>query len=79
MSISMAIFTFINAWWIMLFFILPFMTRPAAQHTRMEYAAAPQPIRWRKLFVIDTVLSLAVTGILALIINSGVFPVDTLT
>ena len=24
MSWSMAIFTFINAWWIMLFFVLPF-------------------------------------------------------
>jgi predicted secreted protein len=79
MSISMAVFTFINTWWIMLFFVFPFHVRPVEEHTQLEYAAAPKSIRWKRMLVIDTVLSLIVTAALALLISSGIFPVDTMT
>jgi predicted secreted protein len=73
MSLSLGFFTFLNAWWIMLFFVLPFHIRKNDRDTDIAYAAAPATPPWRRIIIINTALSLAITAILAVIINSGVF------
>jgi predicted secreted protein len=78
MSLSMAIFTFINAWWIMLFMVLPFGVERPENRDKVEYAAAPKAVRWKKKFLVAAVLAAAVTALLAVIINSGLVRVDTL-
>ena len=78
MSLSMAIFTFINAWWIMLFFVLPFGIQRPNQHSATEYAAAPKPVSWKKKFMITSLLAFVVTIVLAVVINSGLINVHDL-
>jgi predicted secreted protein len=78
MSPSLAVFTFINAWWILLFVIVPFHVKPSESKAERDYAAAPAPVPWKRIFLIDALLSLLVTAALALIIHSGYFPMDTL-
>ena len=73
MSLSLFFFTFLNVWWIMLFFILPFGVRPAINHSPLDYAAAPHPHQWKKLLLINTAISVVVTLIIAVIVKSGVF------
>ena len=68
MTISFAIFTFINVWWITLFAVLPFHAR-RDEHTGVGYKAAPQTPNWKKLCLINSAISLAVTGLLALLIQ----------
>jgi predicted secreted protein len=80
MSLSMGIFTFVNAWFLMLFFTMPFFVRPALERSKVEYAAAPQALRWKKMLITNTVVSLVVTVLLALVMYSGWIPVrDVLT
>lgn len=72
MSLSMALFTFINGWWIMLFFVIPFMIEPASQERdATDYAAAPKRIYWKKAVIATTIASAAVTVLLALLMASG--------
>lgn len=78
MSPSMAFFTFLNAWWVCLFVVVPFFVKPAETKAETDYAAAPQPVPWKKILLIDSLLALLVTVVLALIIGSGLFPMDTL-
>ena len=73
MSLSFAAFTFLNVWWVMLFFVLPFHARPNDTPSQLNYAAAPKTPRWKRVVKINTVISLAVTVLLALIINSHIF------
>ncbi len=73
MNWSMAIFTFINAWWIMLFFVLPF----SIQHDEGSYGGV-KITGWRKKLAINTLLSMLVTAGLALIINGGFFTLRSL-
>jgi predicted secreted protein len=79
MSLSMAIFTFINAWWILLFAVVPCFVKPAQSKDKNDYAAAPAPVPWKRILVIDTLLALLVTLVLAMVIASGFFPMDTLS
>ena len=72
MTLSMTLFTFINTWWIMLFFVWPFAIVAADRPTQDEYAAAPKSINWKRLLVIDTLVSIAVTAGLAALMGSGV-------
>lgn len=74
MSLSMAFFTFLNAWWIMLFVVLPLNIEKNTDRTEVEYAAAPKSINWRRVLWTNTLLAAAVTGLLALVIHSGVIP-----
>ncbi len=73
MSLSFAFFTFLNAWFLMLFFVLPFFVRPAATRSKVEYVAAPQALNWKKLILCNTLASITVTALLALIISSNLF------
>jgi predicted secreted protein len=78
MSLSMAVFTFINAWWIMLFFVMPFGVKTAESRNEHEYAAAPKAINWKKMLAINTVLALLATGGLAWLIHSGLIQLPVL-
>lgn len=73
MSWSLGLFTFLNVWWIMLFFILPFGIRKSEDPSPLDYAAAPQPHPWKKLLLINTAVSVVVTLLIAIIVNSGLF------
>lgn len=64
MSLSMAAFTYLNAWWISLFLVLPF---------------SPEPGRWKKKIVAVSVVAAMITGGIALLLESGLVPLrDTL-
>ena len=62
MSWSFAIFTFINAWCVMLFMAVPLAMRGHDDRARPPY---------QRIAVINTLAALALTGLLALLINSG--------
>lgn len=72
MSISMAIFTFINVWWISLFFVLPLGVEKDGHHLPANYIGAPKNVDWKKKLIQTSLIAAAITGILALIINSGI-------
>jgi len=72
MSVSMALFTFLNAWWVMLFFTLPFGIEPSGEGA--SNPAAPKQPQWKKKLIITTILAAFVTLALALIIKSGIIP-----
>ncbi len=78
MSISMGIFTFINAWWISLFFMLPFSIEAPGKQEDIGYAAAPKKIRWKRLLAGATMIAIFVTVTLALVIKSGIVPVKNM-
>lgn len=78
MSISMAIFTFINSWFVFMFAALPF-GREDGEKADVAYKAAPARFNWKKSAKIATVMAAIFTGVLALIINSGLFHMDTLS
>ena len=76
MTLGFAFFTFLNAWWIMLFIAVPFSTEYKAEDKQsLDYAAAPTRIRWKKAFVIATILACVVTLGLALLFKSGIVEV----
>lgn len=75
MSVSMAIFTFINVWCVTLFLALPFGIETGPRDNTSEYEAAPRRIDWKKIVVIDTLLSLVITAAIAIIIKTGIVPV----
>ena len=62
MSLSLGIFTFINAWWVTLFFVLPF---------------AGKTPNWKKLLIINSAISFTITAILAAVIHSGFVSLNT--
>ena len=75
----MAVFTFINVWWLMLFFVIPFGVRTSDNPSPVEYAAAPQPHRWKKMVIINTLISLTVTMVIALVIKSSIVPLHNIS
>jgi predicted secreted protein len=77
MSWLMAIFTFLNAWWITLFVTVPLcIERPRENPADpLVYPAAPTRIHWRRLVRLNTVVAVVATAMLALVINSGIVPV----
>lgn len=75
MSVSMAIFTFLNCWAISLFLVLPFAMKYGV-HTRSDdYVAAPKHIAWKKIVIMNTILSVVITATIAIIIKTGIVPV----
>ena len=78
MSLPMALVTFFCSWWIMLFFVLPFYIRPNDSISPLEYQAAPQPLRWGRVLLVNLALSLLVVVALALATKSGWFHMDTM-
>lgn len=80
MSVSMGFFTFLNTWFLMMFFVLPFYIRPAQRMQDTDYVAAPSALPWKRFLLTNTLVSVVVTLLLALIIHSGWFDVrDSLT
>jgi predicted secreted protein len=75
MSLSMAIFTFLNAWWVSLFMVLPLSIERGERDSELEYVAAPRRIHWRRILTLTTLLALFFTAALALLIKSGIIPV----
>ena len=78
MSISMAIFTFLNSWFVFMFAALPF-GREEGEKADVAYKAAPARFNLKKCAKIAFVMAACFTGVLALIINSGLFHMDTLS
>lgn len=75
MSISMAIFTFINVWWVSLFFILPLGVSQEEKEQAHHYAAAPGKVNWKKKLVQTTLVAAGITALLAIVIQSGIVQV----
>lgn len=75
MSSSMAIFVFLNAWWVSLFIALPMSIERGEPDSKLEYVAAPKRIKWMRIIIITTILALIFTGALALLMKSGIIPV----
>lgn len=73
MSPFFIVFTFLNAWWIMLFIAIPFGTNYEEnkndKNSKEVYAAAPSSINWKKVIIIATVLAAIVTFSLKVIIS----------
>ncbi len=74
MSPFFAFFTFLNAWWLMLFIAIPFSTQYAEDAENKKpndesYIAAPKTIYWKKVFTIATILAALATAVLAVIIK----------
>lgn len=83
MPYSFAFFTFLNAFWIMLFIAIPFSTEYAKETEKQPpasegYVAAPKIIYWKKAVIIAAALALLVTLGLALVIKSGIVLVKDL-
>ena len=67
----MAVFTFLNVWWVTLFMVLPWGVR-RPQHIEPGHAAsAPESVNFKKKFFITTVLAAVFTALIALAIHSG--------
>lgn len=77
-----AFFTFLNAWWVMLFVAIPFSIRHENKDGEKiegeSYIAAPKAIYWKKVIAIATSLAAFITVALALVIKSGIVPVKNL-
>jgi|CXWL01.1.fsa_nt_gi predicted secreted protein len=82
MPLTFAFFTFLNAWWIMLFIAIPFSVKYADESENIpaneKYIAAPKTIYWKKAVIIATILAALITLILALVIKSGIVPMKNL-
>lgn len=80
MTWPFAFFTFLNAWWIMIFIAVPLSIKYAPESEpppdmKEGYAAAPKVINWKKAIIIASVLAFAITVAFALVIKSGIVPV----
>jgi len=72
MSVAFAFFTFLNAWWIMLFVAIPFSTEyeEITEKQAIEgYRAAPKAIYWKRAAIIATIMAALVTIIISLVIR----------
>ncbi len=81
MSWSFAFFTWLNAFWVMMFIAIPFSTEyesPREKENSYVYAAAPKKIYWKKVVAIAATLAIIITAMLALVIKSGIIPVKNL-
>jgi predicted secreted protein len=73
MSWSMAVFTFLTVWWVVLFAVLPFAIE-RGEATGIEYAGAPKHVYWRKIMIVTTLLAALITACIAFVIHSGIMP-----
>lgn len=71
----MATFTFINAWWISVFLVLPFSIETPERPGDNTTPAAPRRIYWKRIVIGATILAFFFTLTLALVIKSGIVPV----
>lgn len=73
----MTVFTFVNSWFVCLFFTLPFFTRPEQPGEGEHYRAAPKPMNLQRFALANTLASAAVTGTLYWLVSSGRFHLGT--
>jgi predicted secreted protein len=73
MSITLGVFTFLNAWWICLFMALPFGREDGTKES-IAYNAAPARFNWKKSFIIAAVMAAVFTALLAIAIESELVP-----
>ena len=83
MTVFFAFFTFLVAFWVMVFIAIPLSTKYRDESEESGpaiegYAAAPKVILWKRVFIIAVVLALLVTMGLALIIKTGIISVKNL-
>lgn len=72
MSLGWAIFTFINLWWVSLFAVLSLGNsndRAVGEH---DYAAAPDAPNLKKKFLLTSLISALLTGLIAALMNTGI-------
>lgn len=67
-----AIFTFINIWWVALFAVLSIGNTNVREVGEHDYAAAPDKPNLRKKFLLTTIISASLTGLIALLMNMGI-------
>ena len=77
MPLTFVFFTYLNAWFVTLFAVLPFFIHDARAQG-VEYAAAPRPVRWKRAFLVNTLVSAAITAGLAWLVGSGLISVRDL-
>jgi len=73
-----ALFTFVNVWFVTFFFVLAFVVKPDPDASAIEYKAAPKALPWKKVIRINSLISLGITLILALLIKSQLVPLHGL-
>jgi predicted secreted protein len=69
MSILTAFFIFILIWWVVIFTVLPWGNDPFARPETGHAASAPANPRLRKKLLITTIISLALTVILYVVVD----------
>ena len=76
MTLPFALFTYLNLWFIMLFFVIAICTKTEAHPAQLDYIAAPKKPYWKKIFYINSLITLVVTLLIAFLINSGLIPLS---
>jgi len=78
MTLSTALFTFINVWCLTLFFVFAFSVKPENKTSPLDYVAAPKSLAWKKIVLLNTAISFGITLIIALVIKCRLIPLHTL-
>lgn len=73
MTPTMALFTYINCWFITLFFVFPFYIKSASSQRITDYKASPEEMNWMSLLKVNSLISFAITAGLVWLIESGLF------
>lgn len=68
-GLSKAIFTFVNAFFISLFFVVPFFVQKREHSPDEGYAGAPETPKWRNFILVTGLVSAVITLIIALVIE----------
>ena len=72
MSFSMAVFLYVLIWWIMLFTTLPFGVEKHGEEGKGFDSGAPKNHNIKKKMIINSFISLAVLGLIYLLIAVGI-------
>jgi predicted secreted protein len=78
MSIPFFIFSFVNIWCLMLFFVLAVSVKKEINPQPLDYVGAPQTFPWKQKLRLNTWISLAVTTVIAIMIELNVIPLRTM-
>lgn len=73
MSLSLDFFTFLNCWFLTLFMVVPFFVRPNEKRDVLEYAAAPRALPWKKVLLVNTLVSFLMAVAITLVVQSNLF------
>lgn len=76
MSFVMDVFVYILVWWLLLFTVLPFAITPHNEPGHGYDAGAPAKPNIKKKFIINSLISLVVVGIIHYLVASGIINWD---